>query len=550
MKSITATDCNWTNKEKILMTKTGLAFITAFCCAGCVVERAAEDGSATPDARVVRERPWLVINEDNDHYFNLDTSMMTSNALVAYADSICDGGKVTHFFMCPQGQRASFDSKAWQPIWADMLKPGADQRNHPAWPWNAKLLFDSGIDPYAVWIARCREKGVSPWLSMRMNDNHYLWIDDYFRTTDWYRANRDKIRVPGSKARAARWDHYALDFTWPEVRDYTFAMVEELLTRYDIDGLELDCLRNGTFFREDNEYEMAPVFTEFVRRCRKGADEAAKRLGHPVHLGIRCATRLGVARARGMDIVDIVRQGLVDTVVTCNAHGATDNLQDFASVEAELKTVNPKVRVIPGTDMFASCLPGKSAHHDAASLKGWVSLMQAQGAEDFYFFNTQYLPGAVRQAVCAGEVTKRGSAGPRRYVAGYHEQTAKGFPDEAQLPLPLANSAKVYVPVARGARAGRTLDVVLAADDPGWAAPEVSLNGDKPLKVSVDARLKRFGGVGWGNHLLPKQAYRFSFPAQSLKEGKNEVCLSASAGSKANLVWCEIELDATDINRQ
>ncbi|MBO6060734.1 MAG: hypothetical protein J6P98_01265, partial [Clostridia bacterium] len=30
-------------------------------------------------------------------------------------------------------------------------------------------FHEHGIDPYAVWFARCREKGLRPWLSVRMN---------------------------------------------------------------------------------------------------------------------------------------------------------------------------------------------------------------------------------------------------------------------------------------------------------------------------------------------------------------------------------------------
>ena len=64
-------------------------------------------------------RPILAINEDNDHYFKLDSSRMTKEALEAYVDDLARG-HVTHFFMCPQGQRASFDSKSWEPIWAGL----------------------------------------------------------------------------------------------------------------------------------------------------------------------------------------------------------------------------------------------------------------------------------------------------------------------------------------------------------------------------------------------------------------------------------------------
>lgn len=48
---------------------------------------------------------------------------MTEEALKAYVDDFARG-HVTHFFMCPVGQRASYDSKVWEPIWAGMDEPG------------------------------------------------------------------------------------------------------------------------------------------------------------------------------------------------------------------------------------------------------------------------------------------------------------------------------------------------------------------------------------------------------------------------------------------
>ncbi len=35
------------------------------------------------------------------------------------------GGKVTHFFMCPSGQRPSYGSEVWEPIWTGLDEPNA-----------------------------------------------------------------------------------------------------------------------------------------------------------------------------------------------------------------------------------------------------------------------------------------------------------------------------------------------------------------------------------------------------------------------------------------
>ena len=123
------------------------------------------------------ERPALVVNEDNDHFFKLDPSYMTREGLRDYVDHVARG-HVTHFFMCVSGQRASFDSKTVEPIWEGIGEPCGDgqvangkaRRDHGQsglWAVNAKMLFDMGIDPYEVWTARCREKGVSPWVDRK-----------------------------------------------------------------------------------------------------------------------------------------------------------------------------------------------------------------------------------------------------------------------------------------------------------------------------------------------------------------------------------------------
>ena len=181
------------------------------------------------------EKPWLVLNEDNDYYFKKDASFMTEAKLREHITELA-GMKVTHLFLCPSGQRTSYDSKAWEPIWKGLGCPNQSSNGQPTndiWCVNAKILFDQGLDPYKVWIDQCRKEGISPWLTPRMNDNHFAHITNYFRSTTFWETNQKFWRVPYSRP---GWDS-ALDYSHREVRDYTLKLIAELFERYDIDGM-------------------------------------------------------------------------------------------------------------------------------------------------------------------------------------------------------------------------------------------------------------------------------------------------------------------------
>ncbi|MBQ0033453.1 MAG: hypothetical protein KBT68_11735, partial [bacterium] len=125
----------------------------------------------------------LFMNEDNWHFWFASTltpelaereacvplgpgMTPTKEGLEAYIDAIARG-QVTHFLMNVNGQRANFPSKVLEPIWTSLDEP---ERNHEEWVRTLKRLADEGLDPYRVWIDRCRAKGVKPWISIRMND--------------------------------------------------------------------------------------------------------------------------------------------------------------------------------------------------------------------------------------------------------------------------------------------------------------------------------------------------------------------------------------------
>ena len=350
-----------------------------------------------------RER--LAVNEDNDHYFKLDSSRMNRASLVAYLDDIIGSGKVTDFMMCPCGMRASFDSKAWEPIWMGLNDPNYEGRTNDIFAVNAKRLFDAGVDPYEVWIARCREKGVRAWLSMRMNDFHCVTVSNHFRTTTFWRTRPDLRRTPDVDPTkgGGDWGLYVFNYAKEEVRDYHFAMFRELVDRYDADGIEMDWMRSPTLLTPGKEREEAHFLTAFMRRCREYARAAAARRGRPLQVGVRVPSTAEKALACGIDIAAWARQNSFDLLVATGFYGSNDFAIDAKAWMALLAANGSRAAFLPGSDIVeGKTADGKTRLMDEALYRTWTEAMRSRGAQGLYFFNVPYLPEPVRRYVYDG----------------------------------------------------------------------------------------------------------------------------------------------------
>lgn len=327
------------------------------------------------------ERPWFVVNEDNDHFFKCDSSLMTGKGLADYADYICRG-KVTHVFFCVNGQRASFDSKTWEPIWAGLgetARPDTATRpdgTHDRWAVNCKKLFDAGIDPYSVWIRRCREKGVSPWVSMRMNDVHGCDEPKYFRNTSWYKAHPE-FRLDPSGTNTS-WFMQQLDYAHREVRDYTMAQVKEVARRWPADGMELDWMRFGQVFKPGEELRHVPLLDAFMRE----ASAAIRATGKQV--AVRVPHDREVCEKRGFNVVKWAREGLVDVVIPAPFIWAVPDLPVGKWREALAGT---KVRLVPDLGCEVKCA---DKTHVPAVYRDSAASFVRQGADGVCLFNLPY----------------------------------------------------------------------------------------------------------------------------------------------------------------
>ena len=479
----------------------------------------------------------LMVNGDNDHYFRQrGPEKMTREAMVAYVDDLAQGGKVTDFVMCTMGQRASYDSKVCEPIWLGAGEPGADR-----WVSNAKLCHERGLDVYRIWIDRCREKGIAPWISMRMNDVHGVTGKDWFRTCGFWRNHPELRRHPelDPLKGGGGWLNFTLDYAHKEVRDYHLAIFKELVDRYDADGYELDWMRWPCCFRPGHEREDAHYLTEFMRECRAYANAAAAKRGHVVRIGVRVPQKLVCAEGFGLDPVRWAKEGLVDLIVPTCFIQAYDYELDFAGWTKAIAAVNPKTEVIPGgANMFSASDYGGTVPFELAAWRGWCDRMFLQGAKGVYLFNADYLDDGVKREVYAKGVDPEQVAKlPRRFLSSFDDITSVEGTLGQRCPFPLAEGKDVVISSGTVPASGRV--AVVIATSAKVDAPSVTLNGVTPTGSPV-----RLTDMAPYCAKYAKDVWSYEFPPDACRSGPNRIAVGPQENSTASVVWCEIAIDS------
>ncbi len=488
-------------------------------------------------------RPILVVNGDNDHYFKqgcmknfvpVEERVASAEGARRYLDALTAGGKVTHYFACAVGQRANYDSKACDPMWLAIDEAKARGVAPNEWPLNVKKMHDAGFDCYKVWCEYGRKKGVSVWISQRMNDVHHVNRDWNMRTNRFWFEHPELHRAPDhDRTKGGLWTLHALDYSKKEVQEFEFAIFKELVDRYDADGFELDFMRFWEHLTPGKEREQAPILTAFIKRCRDYANAKAKERGHAILLSTRVPSSYDAARAFGFDPETWAREGLVDMIAVANFWAGADYDFDFTGWRARLRAANPAVTVLPCICDNVSCT-GAPAQLDTAALAGWADNVYAEGADGIYTFNTAYyMDDTQRTLYEQGFTPDVARARARRYLPSFHDCVPKGVSNAAQLPRALAKGCTVKIRVGTAVDEPCEVVLVLNAD---VAAPAVTLNRQKPCGAPQrETNLSRYGR----DTKNLKVAWRIPFAAGALRAGVNLVTLAATS-SPGRAMWCEI----------
>lgn len=493
----------------------------------------------------------LALNEDNSHYFfSRGGQRLDAEAVASWVDQYA-GTQVTTLLLNPNAMCVNYASTVWDPIWHGYDPDAADDQPLFAslppdgrdsvrkWVHLAWRLDQDHLDPYAIWIARSRQHGISPWISMRMNDVHCVDDECNFMHSELWRTRPDLWRVP---ERFGSWTDRAFDYGQPEVRAHHLRLIHELAERYDFDGLELDWMRFGYHFRPGYEREGAALLTEFTAGVRRLLDECEERRGHKIQLSARVPSRPYTALNLGMDAVAWARRGLIDQLVVTPFWASIEPDMPIELWLALLEGTG--VTLAAGLELLLRPYPGyrERLTNSLETVRGTAAALLERGADGIYLFNymdcTTAIDDLYNYPTLLREVGSLATiAGKyRRHVLTYADTWAPGEPPISALPVACAPGGVYAFRLPTGPRPAReSATLVLGV-----------VEGTPASATTMEARVNGARCTATGPIALPMPrpefpVYGFSVPPDMLLAGDN--LIEVTTAERLTLGWVEVSMD-------
>ena len=206
----------------------------------------------------------------------------------------------------------------WVPWWQS--KVYSIQEHHNWWKEHFKVdprnsvhsYLLKGGDVLGAFTTRCRERGLAPFISLRLNDAHHLsHVGTPNNTRGVHAICRFYAEHPEYRIDPKDGGRGVQNWAIPAVRAYKFALIQEICENYDIDGLELDFMRHPQFFRlaETTLSERIDIINGFVQKVRELLNRTA-RSGQYRRLCARIPAFLPEYNALGIDLPSFVEAGV------------------------------------------------------------------------------------------------------------------------------------------------------------------------------------------------------------------------------------------------
>ncbi len=478
----------------------------------------------------------VYVNEDSNNFvYSFPAEKMTREGLEEHAEFYASGKMVKKIFWNPNCQTASYNSKVIDPIWAKAelkedgffyYKGKKQEGTFDIWPRNLLRIEKAGLDCYTVWLAKTRACGCEAWISDRMNDAHSL--------EDFDSLMHDRFWLEHPEFRLGT--HAAFDFAHPEVRANKLALIQELLDRYDMDGLELDWMRFPYHLK--NGFEGREHLTDVMRGARKLVNAAAERRGHPIRLAVRIPSRPSLANAIGIDFLTWRKENLMDFVSVGNFWPNTDS---DMPIEEWHRLLGADMEVNASFELLLQGYPGGRLLEGETleTFAGFASQYLYRGANNIYLFN--HMRGATgmgmgpeqlaefRRILDEGADPAKVYAMPRRHLLSYG--TAQ-IVTESVLPLTPSAEWNEFKLNIGGGTAGRKAFAVFGFWGDTPVALNVKVNGNA-CELQAEPYAKPCGAEA-------SALASFKLPDGTLKDGYNTIAFQLAEGEARQIIWFEI----------
>ena len=334
----------------------------------------------------VKPNYQVLYNQDCSDVFDVTSEPITPQHVELMVDEVADGGADV-MLINSNANRVVYPSKVWQTAWDGYVEgdpsffgsvPAETIERRAEYIGQMKHLADQ-CDYLATALQRCRQKGITPGVSLRMNDMHDApWPDSNSFSQFW----RDNPELHLKSVNARDWGSDGFDYAHAEVREYYLSLVRETAQDYDLDVLELDFSRFCFYFNRGNAPEHCRIMSDFLGEVR----EILAKTGRAIHLITRIASSPGAAYQLGFDVETWGKEGLVDAIIPTNSLGTAWNMP----IDEFRELVGPNIAIYAGADVSGDRRDGLPVRYIPAfpeMLRGFSAGYLAAGADGVEVFN-------------------------------------------------------------------------------------------------------------------------------------------------------------------
>ncbi len=337
----------------------------------------------------------IIFNEDPNHYIysraKAGVKTVTEADLRAFIRQY-RGTNISDFLVCVNASHPFFPTKRQKSIldrYAEWEASGEIERHRDDFVvTSVKLLSDayrSGLPFHQIWLDEIRACGMRAWVSLRMNDIHNAEDPNAFLPSDFVKAHPEYLRC-AYRGPAAH-PEWTLDYAVPEVRALYLSLIEETLETFDLDGLELDYMREPFCFAIGKEQEGLALMTAFVGEAAAMVKKAEKRVGHKILLAARVPESPRKCMRLGLDVTEWAKRGYLDRVFVTPHWSSADS---DMPIDLWRRILPEQTRLAAGLEVLLDAYNRKGRAYrkiDLDTAIGFGCAYQALGAEDIYLFN-------------------------------------------------------------------------------------------------------------------------------------------------------------------
>ena len=357
------------------------------------VARASEDdGLVEARRRAAWRRRRVIVNNDGDDAW-MAQEPTADGYLATRIKPMFDGTHVDAMFL---STTEDLGYNLHRSAFAQLF-----DRDHPGIARSAEVrlvaaLASQGTDVLEVAVDYVHSIGKEIFWSHRMNGMEDMVADfllgDYKRDhPQWWLATPEFGKRFGT-GDPRHW-YMVMDYGVAEVRAYVLRIIEEVIANYDVDGVEMDYMRDPWLFKETFSDPMRPVSDEhcavmvdFHQRVRAMLDAKSRRIGRPLLLALRVPKWPDLSRYLGLDLEAHLRSGAVDVLIGSGGYSPFAIPEAFLDLARRYRV--PASLCISNSGMLnRQKLPG-TGRADLPAWRGAAASLWDAGVHGQYLFNT------------------------------------------------------------------------------------------------------------------------------------------------------------------